>query len=156
MGINIYIYMNNFVYKIEFNKTSLELNDHYQKLTDIEKEKISDLNAKSYFDYDDNGYIIYMIISPIELNKYLDILNDNFIKYEVTNISNRILKGKYDINLLKTNLNSYSIIKWEFFKEDLNEWIMGNLDIDIILDRISEVGIENLTDVEKKFLKNYK
>ena len=72
--------MNNFVYKIEFNKTSLELNDHYQKLTDIEKEKISDLNAKSYFDYDDNGYIIYMIISPIELNKYLDILNDNFSK----------------------------------------------------------------------------
>lgn len=36
--------------------------------------------------------------------------------------------------------------------EDLDHWILENLEIDIVLDRITEVGIENLTDVEKKFL----
>lgn len=33
---------------------------------------------------------------------------------------------------------------------------MENLDIDIVLDRISEVGIDNLSQIEKDFLKNYK
>jgi hypothetical protein len=46
-------------------------------------------------------------------------------------------------------------IKWSFFIDDLNEWIINNLDIDIVLDRISEVGIDSLTEIEKEFLKTY-
>ena len=40
--------------------------------------------------------------------------------------------------------------------DDLDEWIYDNLDIDIVLDRISDVGMESLKKVEKEFLKNYK
>jgi len=32
---------------------------------------------------------------------------------------------------------------------------LNNLDIDMVLDRISEVGIDFLKSVEKEFLKNY-
>ena len=39
--------------------------------------------------------------------------------------------------------------------DDLDTWIYNNLEINIVLDRINEVGMESLKDVEKKFLKNY-
>jgi hypothetical protein len=40
--------------------------------------------------------------------------------------------------------------------EGINYWTMENIDIDIVLDRISQVGMNNLKEVEKDFLKNYK
>ena len=40
--------------------------------------------------------------------------------------------------------------------EGINEWILENLDIDTVLDRINEVGINKLRSVEKEFLNNYK
>ena len=39
--------------------------------------------------------------------------------------------------------------------DDLESWIYDNLEIDIVLDRITEVGMDSLKDVEKNFLKNY-
>ena len=52
-------------------------------------------------------------------------------------------------------LSTTNSLKYSFFIDDLNDWISINLDIDTVLDRISEVGIDNLSLVEKKFLKNY-
>ena len=40
--------------------------------------------------------------------------------------------------------------------EKINEWIISNIDIDNVLDRISIVGVEGLNKIEKKFLDNYK
>ena len=40
--------------------------------------------------------------------------------------------------------------------DDLDNWILHNLDIDTVLDRITEVGIDSLKPIETKFLKNYK
>ena len=37
----------------------------------------------------------------------------------------------------------------------IESWIYDNLEIDIVLDRITEVGMDSLKDVEKNFLKNY-
>jgi len=80
-----------------------------------------------------------LITTHIEIDKYISILNNNLIKYE--------LKDKY----LPT-----SQIKFNIFMEGINYWTMENIDIDTILDRISEVGMKNLKEVEKDFLKNYK
>lgn len=145
------------VYKIEFNKSALELNREYDRLSDIEKEKVADLRADSYFDYEgDDGYICFLITTPFEISRYLEILSNNNIHHKKINLSNDILYKRYDLESeLLDKVDSLNSIKWAFFIEDLYYWINNNLDIDIILDRINEVGIENLTELEKDFLDNY-
>jgi hypothetical protein len=52
-------------------------------------------------------------------------------------------------------LSTTNSIKYSFFIDDVNEWVYNNLEIDMILDRISEVGMNSLSQIEKDFLKNY-
>ena len=81
------------VYKLKFSKSSYELNDDYERLSDIEKEKISNLEADSFFDIDeDDKYTFYIIVNPIELKAYLSVLNENLIHYDINDISDDILK----------------------------------------------------------------
>ena len=42
------------------------------------------------------------------------------------------------------------------FLDDIDDWIYHNLEIDIVLDRITEVGINSLKEVERNYLKSYK
>lgn len=145
------------VYRIEFTKSSLELNEDYDRLSEHEKEWISQLDAESFFDYDsEDGYICYVITSPMEIKKYLEILSNNFIKNKFEDLSKLILNHKIDLSEeLRNYISMSNSIKWSFFIEDLEDWISQNLDIDSVLDRISEVGMDSLTKVEKEFLKNY-
>jgi hypothetical protein len=57
---------------------------------------------------------------------------------------------------LKKYVNGLNRFRWNNFNKKITEWILSNLDIDIVLDRISNVGIEGLNKTEKKFLDNYK
>ena len=43
--------------------------------------------------------------------------------------------------------------KLPVLRKELDEWMSKFLDIDLILDRIGEVGIDKITKLEKKFLK---
>ena len=45
--------MNIKVFKIKFNNSQVELNDEYDKLSDYEKEIVSELDCESFFDYQD-------------------------------------------------------------------------------------------------------
>lgn len=146
------------IYKIIFNQNIEELNNQYDNLSPQEKERISELDAITYFDYhEDDKYYFYVATSPDEMKKYSEILSNNLIKYELFDITKDVLFSKIDLNKeLLTKINSDNKIKWEFFIEDIKEWLLENLEIDLVLDRISEVGINNLTQTEKTFLKNYK
>jgi hypothetical protein len=151
--------MNIKVYKIEFNKSNFELENDWDNLSDYELEIVNQLDCLSLFDYEDHNsiYISFIISKPDELDKYSDILTRNSIWHKVTDISKDILKSKVDLESeLTPHLSSFNSLKLEFFMEDLNNWILSNLDIDTVLDRISEVGIENLKPIEKEFLKNFK
>jgi hypothetical protein len=150
--------MNTSVYKIEFSKSSFELNEEYDLLSETEKEWISQMDADSFFDYDSQFgfYTCFLIAKPTEIKKYLEIMTNNFIENTCENLSKKILKNEVNLSEELSHLvNSFNSIKWSFFVEDLDEWILNNLDIDMVLDRISEVGIESLRPVEKEFLKNY-
>ena len=147
------------VFKIKFDKNSDFLNDDYDRLDEYEKEVISTIDVESFFDYDDDNdkYNCILITTHIEIDKYISILNNNLIKYELKDISKSILKGKIDVGyLLKDKYLPTSQIKFNIFMEGINYWTMENIDIDTVLDRISEVGMKNLKEVEKEFLKNYK
>ena len=151
--------MGSSVYKIQFFKSSYQLNEEYEKLSEHEKEKISELDAEGFFDYDDDKerYTVYVITTSNEINSYLSILGNNLIKYQLSDLSNDLLKNKVDLEIdLSSQINTLNSIKYSFFIDDVNSWIYQNLDIDMVLDRISEVGMGSLREVEKEFLKEYK
>jgi hypothetical protein len=145
------------VYKIKFNKSSFELSDDYERLSDYEKDIISELNTESFFDYEDelDNYVCFVITTPTELDRYLKILRNNLIEHESSDLSKPVLKSEINLELLEDKLDSNNYFKYDFFINDLETWIYDNLEIDIVLDRITEVGINSLKDVEKNFLKNY-
>lgn len=149
--------MVNRVYKIRYSKSSLELNEDYDCLSDYEKEAISELDAEGFFDYEDNNiYCCYVISTPIEVAKYSKILTNNLIAHECLDLSQDIIYSKIDIEYeLEDKLDEKNLFKYDFFLEDINSWIYNNLEIDIVLDRITDVGIDSLKQVEKDFLKHY-
>lgn len=151
--------MSTCVYKLKFSKSSFDLNDDYERLADYEKERISELDAETYFDYDDDDdcYVCFVITSPTEIENYLRILSSNLIYCECSNLSDDVLQQKINLaDELKTLVSATNQIKYSFFVEDVDEWIYNNLDIDTILDRISEVGsVDSLTKIEKEFLETY-
>ena len=148
--------MSSHIYKIKFSKPSYQLNDDYDRLSEIEKEKISNIEAEAFFDMDeDDKYTFFIIVNPIELKAYLSVLNENFIPYDINDVSDDILKGKLDVESVIIKVNPLNSLRYSFFVDDLNDWLYDNLDMDIVLDRISTIGIESLRKVEKEFLNNY-
>lgn len=148
--------MNKAIYKISFELSSFDLNEEYEKLSDYEKERISELDADSFFDYEENdSYICFVITTPIEMKKYLSILSSNLIWCECKDISEDVLKFKINLEEELKVMSMLSSIKFSFFIDDVKDWILENLDIDMVLDRISQVGINSLTKVEKYFLDKY-
>ena len=145
------------VYKIQFDKNSFDLNDDYDRLSEVEKERISDLDAESFFDYEKDGkYTCFVITSPVEMKKYISILTNNLIICDCQDISQDILKFRIDLEEeLKEQISTINSIKYSFFIGDIYDWVTINLDMDMVLDRISEVGIESLTKIEKDFLNNF-
>lgn len=145
------------IFKVEFPHTSFELTDSYDKLSDIDKERISDLEALAFFDFDsDKGYEFFIIVDEFEFKSYSKILNENLISHRIMDISDKVLKGKIDIEAdINKFISPMNTIRFSFFTEELNIWIYDNLDIDLVLDRISEVGMSKLRKVETNFLSNY-
>ena len=147
------------IFKIKFSKNSDCLNDDYDRLAEYEKDKISSISVESFFDYDDDDdrYNFILITTHIEIKKYITILENNLIWFDLENLSHSILKGEIDLEyLLKDKYLQTSLIKFNTFIESINYWILDNTDIDIVLDRISQVGMNNLKEVERDYLKNYK
>lgn len=106
------------VYKLNFSKSSYDLNDDYERLSDHEKERIAELDADTYFDYDDDDecYNCYVITSPQEIERYLKILTSNLISNNCYDLSDDVLKG--NINLakdLKSMVTTTTTIKYSFF-----------------------------------------
>ena len=145
-------------YKIQFTKNSYDLNAEYDKLSEHEKESISDNLSDSYFEFNNDFgyYVIYIMLNPLDAKKYTKILYNNLINHNIIDISKDLLYGMDFEKELKKHVNGLNRFRWNNFNKKITEWILSNLDIDIVLDRISNVGIEGLNKIEKKFLDNYK
>ena len=63
------------------------------------------------------------------------------------------LLDKYDIEYVISDISSDvpNNIS-ESFKKEIDEFILDNLSMDEVLDKISEVGIDNISSVEKYYL----
>jgi hypothetical protein len=148
--------MSNSIFKMKFKNSANQLNDYYDRLSDLDKERISELNTESFFDWEEEGgYNCVLITTNSEINEYSKILSENFIYFDLDDISIDILRFNHVYNDIKSKIKKDNIIKYDLFLEDLNKWIFENLEIDLVLDRISEVGMNSLSDIEKEFLKLY-
>ena len=78
---------------------------------------------------------------------------DVFLVDEINLKSIKKLLDKYDIEYVTSDVSSDvpNNIS-ESFKKEIDEFILDNLSMDEILDRISEVGIDNISPVEKYYL----
>ena len=146
------------VYKIQFTKNSYDLNVEYDKLSEHEKEAISSMLPDSYFEFNNDceHYVIYIMLNPLDAKRYTKILDNNLINHSIIDISKYLLNGMDFEKELKPFVNGLNRFRWINFNKKITEWITSNLDIDIVLDRINNVGVEGLNKIEKKFLDNYK
>ena len=147
----------NRVYKIVFNKSSFELDKDYERFSEQEKITISSMNPDSFFDFNDKEhYTLYLIFSPLDIEKYSKILDNNLIEHTSEDVSEKVLENKLCVeSSLKPFVNALNRFRWNTYKAKLDQWIYDNLDMDLVLDRIGQCGMDNLRPVEKKFLRNF-
>jgi hypothetical protein len=147
----------NRVYKIVFNKSSFELDKDYERFSEQEKVAISSMNPDSFFDFNDKErYTLYLIFSPLDIEKYSKILDNNLIEHTSEDVSEKILENKLCVeSSLKPFVNALNRFRWNTYKAKLDQWIYDNLDMDLVLDRIGQCGMDGLRPVEKKFLRNF-
>jgi hypothetical protein len=147
----------NRVYKIAFNKSSFDLDKDYERFSEQEKLTISSMNPDSFFDFNDKErYTLYLIFSPLDIEKYSKILDNNLIEHTTEDVSERVLENKLCVeSSLKPFVNALNRFRWNTYKAKLDQWIYDNLDMDLVLDRIGQCGMNGLRPVEKKFLRNF-
>jgi hypothetical protein len=145
------------LYRIQFIKSSFDLNDDYDGFNEQDKCSISDMLSGGYFEYNNNdgNYTLYIILKPTIAEKYSSILDENLIVHSMRDISEEILNGMDLTSALIPFVTMLNFDRHRSFKAKLEKWILSNLDIDRILDRINEVGFSNITKLEKKFLDEY-
>ena len=147
----------NRVYNIVFNKSSYERDKDYERFSEQEKVTISSMNPDSFFDFNDKEhYTLYLIFSPLDIEKYSKILDNNFIEHKLEDVSEKVLENKLCVeSSLKPFVNALNRFRWNTYKAKLDQWIYDNLDMDLVLDRIGQCGMDGLRPVEKKFLRNF-
>jgi len=143
------------VYIIEVCITAEDVSYDYEDLSDNDKEKVENLDTFNSFDFEDEyqNYTTYILMSPNEIEKYKKILDDNIIPYICTDITQSVIKN--NINLEKKLFkytNNYNENSYHEFIKKLNDWVLSNLDLDIVLDMINEKGVDSLRKVDKEFL----
>lgn len=150
--------MNNNIFMIKFSKPSTELTKEYNDMKIEDKKKLSDINISSLIDIDDeNGYECYIICEQDDIENYKKILNSNKISYICDNISKKVISGEINLEkYVKSKLDSINKQYYKEFIKSVNLFILDNLNLDDILDKISFTGLKSLSKLEKKYLKNYK
>ena len=133
------------IIKIEYEVGLAELDEIFvQRMTVDEKKWTSELSQK----YPNESIIT-------KENKVTDFLiSDEETTEEIKKMLDRV-KVNYKISDATNEYISNSKLLSLTFKDDISNFIKDNSTIDEILDRINEVGFENISILEKKFLEIY-
>jgi len=128
------------IYKISTDLTD-EKNEYLKSnLTREEEKKIFRYFEDGNISYDlvgeDNFITSYFLCSKEVLDYITSLFYKYEVKFEISDITNDFLIGKVNID-----------------DKDFQNYLLENLDIDTILDKINEFGIESLNEVDKSILK---
>lgn len=146
--------MNLRIYKISFNKNIYD--SFYEFLSDIEKSKINTLDISGSFTYNiEEKCVVYLLMPYSDMENYKSILDKNLIPYLCNDFSEIVINGEVNLEFeLESYIDFYNYVDYDNFIYLTNQWILSNLELDPILDRISQYGVETLRPIDKEFLKS--
>ena len=104
-------------------------------------EKLSKESPNESVVSDENLVNDILMVDEETEDKVIKMLNRLNLKFKIKDITNDFILNEKNFSL---TLN-----------EDIVKFLNNNINIDDILDRINEVGMKNLNEFEKKFLKIY-
>lgn len=145
------------IYLIEYCRDINFVTWEYQNLSDTDRIQVTNLKFRASIDFitEIGDYSMLVIAEENEFNKLKKILNGNYIHCFYKDITTKLLQNQTNIDkiTLKSKIENQDLFK--LFEQKLEEWIIENLDLDVVLDMINDLGIENLREIDKKFLENY-
>ena len=126
-------------FKIDTNLTKAKCEDLLDSLSTIEIEELQSLDIISE-DIEYDGFVTsYIICNDYTITKVQNFLNKKGVSYNLNDVSYEILTGR--ISLKNTD-----------FETQTNKYIEKFITIDLVLDKISHLGIESLTQIDKNCL----
>jgi hypothetical protein len=111
--------------------------------SDIVMEIGSDFSSKIAFDLVDGYETVFCFIENYKCEKLIEIFKKYDVLVEYKDITEDVLFGFNQINDIECR---------ETFNKLNSDFLLGNLSIDIILDKINKFGINSLSDIDKKLL----
>jgi hypothetical protein len=141
--------------------------ENQEKVSNLSKADLKELNkffrSIPYFPFVENGNeFAYTILSNEELEKIKNIFYSTELIFDFENITSDFLYSTED-TLSKLNEIFESSDKDEFdysdfdrFIENVHSYIDINLTVDVVLDKISSLGVQNLNNFDKNILEKSK
>ena len=131
-----------FVYRIDTKLTKEQSEKIVDSLSSLETKRLESFNLKA-FDTEVNGRVSsYIITDRYVLSRIIIFLRQKNIEFKYEDISEDVLIG-------------YISFKETSFEDEVEEFIINNITLDNILDKINKFGIESLTDTDKKCLESF-
>ena len=128
-----------FVYRIDTKLTKDQSDKIVDSLSVLEIERLEGYNLKA-FDIEVNGRVSsYIITDRYVLTRIIIFLRSRRINFSYENITNKVFFN--EVNFEDDN-----------FTKEIEDFIKQNITLDDILDKISYLGVDSLTEIDKKKL----
>ena len=142
--------------KLQSKHTEIELKKILSECSEYEVEFIEDVYAKlDYVEFINKDGFVGMFFSTSDSlsKKLIDFYLDKSIRFSFDDISREALFGnEIDTTGYKLLLDPEKDAKSKI-DELISKFYKSNIDVDTILDKINEKGIESLSEVDKNLLK---
>ena len=135
--------------KIVTNHTKEEIDAIFSKFSSIDKQLMEDF----YSTFKHNNFIdsndsisMYAVIDSSGVDKLLKVYTDNSISFTYTDLTKQVLYGQ---------VKSTGFIFDSFINDFINDFIDKNITVDIILEKITELGKDSLNEKDLSILKSF-
>jgi len=145
------------LFKLSFVESTEKVHDLHNGLSEYDKTTIAKLSVIATYEYYTDGvYLIFLLMKENEIETYENILEVNNISYICKDISMDVIYNTFDIeSFLKNTYESVNFRDYYIFIEDVKRWIISELNVNLILDRINLYGMSNLRELDYTILNNY-
>jgi hypothetical protein len=142
------------LFKILFDDSIETVSEKYSMISVYDQNTIINTEVITSFEYyNEQIYIIYILIVENELECYKNVLEVNNILYLCEDISDSVIDNTFDIeHFFKTSSDALEFCEYYEFIEHIKQWIDTHLSIDSILDRINCYGFDNLRVIDYNYL----
>lgn len=88
--------------------------------------------------------IFYILIDEMGINSMVNFFINTGITIKIEDVSKQVINGTFQLPTNEENIEQFNEMKKMFFQTQV--------EVDDILDKISEFGIESLTELDKQIL----